>query len=380
MYNPFSYLFLPLEKWRGGTRLLVLKATGALLAFFVCVYFIFQFAQVQTMENYLQVKKLDRTTGMKHVERPDTFSLKFINYYTSTSDVLLSVGGVVTHLSMHEDTTATILHDKHTDAVIDSILKTLPDSTRRQMQMEHWRDSLCLLYQLQSSINVMPLPFYTPLFYEDTIGAASYGQRFYNMPQSTSLVFSNDQLRLKNEDNDILCYLKGFHRKGSFTIKNTFNFQHDYQFFFQKGDLSQSYYVLKFPHEEKDSAGYYDITRLEIDFSGATRFIGLNPVPDETTLTSICYTDSAKLREIFSRDELRFFCQFAETSNIQGVRTYLVSTIATFFFGVFLRLLFSIVCRLRPLPPLRRGWHRLTRRLRRWSRCIRAAGSRPSDS
>lgn len=380
MYNPFSYLFLPLEKWRGGTRLLVLKATGALLAFFVCVYFIFRFAQVQTMENYLQVKKVDRTTGMKHVERPDTFSVKFINYYTSTSDVLRCNSGTVVHLTMHEDTTATILHDKHTDAAIDSIFKTLPDSTRRHMQVEHWRDSLCLLYQLRSSMKLSPVPHYATILYGDTIGGYSKGDRVRNMPSSSSFIASIDNLRLKVDDEDIVCYFKGFETEGRFTINSTLDLQRTYQYFFQEGDLSQSYYVLKFPHEEKDSAGYYDITRLEIDFSGATRFIGLNPVPDETTLTSICYTDSAKLREIFSRDELRFFCQFAETSNIQGVRTYLVSTIATFFFGVFLRLLFSIVCRLRPLPPLRRGWHRLTRRLRRWSRCIRAAGSRPSDS
>lgn len=352
--NLFSRLRPSLRKWKEGTRLLVLKALGALLAFAACVYLIFQFAHVDTLENYMQIERYDRTTGIRLKERPDTFIVRFANYYTHTSNVLHAEGGSTIRLVMHEDTTATILHDRQRDAAIDSIFKALPDSSRLQMQTEHWRDSLCLIYQMRFSTKQLHLPIFTDIFDGDTIVQGAWAGRYDSESFYIHFKGKEEDSRLKLEHQDIVAFFKGFWREGRGTLNNTMDFSLDYFYFLREGDLSQSYYTLKFPHAEKDSSAYYSITRLEIDLGGPTRFVGLSPAPDEATLSGIVYDDPAKLRKIFSRQELTFFCQFPETSNIQTVRTYLVSTIATFFLGVLLKLLFEIVCRLRPLPPLRR--------------------------
>lgn len=85
-----------------------------------------------------------------------------------------------------------------------------------------------------------------------------------------------------------------------------------------------------------------EIHELEIDFGGATRFIGINPQPDYTTMSGFAYTDSKKIEQI-SFKGLKTYCQFVETSGIQSVRVYLLTAICSLFFTLFIKTLVKLI-------------------------------------
>ena len=99
-------------------------------------------------------------------------------------------------------------------------------------------------------------------------------------------------------------------------------------------DISQSYYTLNIEGVDKFCA-LKDSVTLEIDFGGATSFVGLCPEPDKMTYSSVLYTNQNKIRHIMSNGGVRMYCQFMETSGVQSTRIYMLSTIATFLFGLF---------------------------------------------
>lgn len=100
-------------------------------------------------------------------------------------------------------------------------------------------------------------------------------------------------------------------------------------------DISQSYYTLNIDGISRYDALKTDSVTLEIDFGGATAFSGIKPAPDEVAYSSIKFTDPKKIEEIFRGGELRFYCQFLETCGVQSTRVYILSTVASFFFGLF---------------------------------------------
>lgn len=355
MRNPFRSFRPSMRKWKQGTRLQVIKTTCALLTFLACVYFIFQFAKVQTKEAYLQLRKYQRTGATAY--KPDSLKISIYNFYNSTQNTLRMDGGTKLYVSIDEDTTATIRKDKKTDAKIDSLLKCWPDTNIEQMAMGAWQDSLYAIYDLYSSMKLSKRPLFgkNESDNDEVVYASGRDEHLcFSLKSDCTPEGSYNKVRY----HALVGFMKGCEKKKSnrALMDGTMYEDLDYFYFLREGDLSQSYYKLQFPHTKQDSAVYNDITHLSIDFAGATRFVGLNPVPDEVTLTGFCYTDSVKLRQIFKQNEFTFYCQYLEASNIQTVRTYLISTIATFFIGLFLRLLFGLLCTLRPLPPLKRCW------------------------
>ncbi len=99
-------------------------------------------------------------------------------------------------------------------------------------------------------------------------------------------------------------------------------------------DISQANYSLTIGDLPITS----DSIILNIDFGGATRFAGISPTPDEYTYSGIMYSDQEKIKKI-RHSKIKLHCQFLETTNIQSTRVYVLSTIATFFFGLFAKLL-----------------------------------------
>lgn len=372
MHPLLSSLVSSLGKWKEGTRLRILKTAGSLLAFLVCVYLIFQFARVTTKDTCLQLRKYQRYEDTENRAKADTLSIYIYNFYNRTSNILRMDGGTRVYLSVNEEPTA-LRYDEATDVAIDSLLGCWQDTLLQGMSMGNWRDSLYVLYDLNISVKLTPRsPFEASNENEDSL--VTYGAWRFN---NCCSVVKYD-LTPQDGHNSVKCRLltgivrgDGKYVSGHGLMDGTAYEDLDYLYFLREGDLSQSYYTLRFPHEPKDSAAYNDITKLSIDLGGPTRFVGLNPAPDETTLTGFIYTDPAKLRKIFSKDEFVFFCQYVEASNIQSVRTFLVSTIATFFFGLFLRLLFGLVCSLRPKPwsqKFKRCLSTAFKRVKRWIR------------
>ena len=113
--------------------------------------------------------------------------------------------------------------------------------------------------------------------------------------------------------------------------------------YFVLEDISQSYYNLTL------DVPYESINRLEIDFGGATRFTGIHPQPDQTTVSGIIYTDNGKISEI-NRSGLQLYCQFLETSTLQSVRIFVLTAFASLFFTLFWKCLYNFVVTVK--------WHR----------------------
>lgn len=106
-------------------------------------------------------------------------------------------------------------------------------------------------------------------------------------------------------------------------------------------DIAQCYYDFKL-NTEGMNLNSGEIHELEIDFGGATRFIGINPQPDYTTMSGFGYTDSKKIEQI-SFKGLKTYCQFVETSGIQSVRVYLLTAICSLFFTLFVKTLVKLI-------------------------------------
>ena len=106
--------------------------------------------------------------------------------------------------------------------------------------------------------------------------------------------------------------------------------------YFVLEDISQSYYNLTL------DVPYKSINRLEINFGGATRFTGIYPQPDQTTVSGIIYTDKGKISEI-NRSGLQLYCQFLETSTLQSVRIFVLTAFASLFFTLFWKCVYNFV-------------------------------------
>ena len=102
-------------------------------------------------------------------------------------------------------------------------------------------------------------------------------------------------------------------------------------------DISQSYYNLNL-----DIDYAVDLDRLEIDFDGAIRFTGIQPQPDQMTMSGIVYTDKKKIDEI-RREGLQLYCQFLETSTLQSVRIFVLTAFASLFFTLFWKCVYNFV-------------------------------------
>lgn len=120
------------------------------------------------------------------------------------------------------------------------------------------------------------------------------------------------------------------------TIQNPFRYSEFKQnrtwtSYFDLHDISQMYYKLKLDQLPRR----IDSITVSIDFAGATRFTGIYPSPDEISLSGIKYTNQEKIKIIKEQGGVNIFCQYLEASGIQSARVYVLSTIATFFFGLF---------------------------------------------
>lgn len=100
-------------------------------------------------------------------------------------------------------------------------------------------------------------------------------------------------------------------------------------------DMAQSYYSLKITNNHDLTSIINDSITVKIDFCGATRFSGIYPTPDEISISSIKYTNPDKIKQIIRQGEIKMYCQFLETTGVQSTRIYIISTLATFFFGLF---------------------------------------------
>ena len=99
--------------------------------------------------------------------------------------------------------------------------------------------------------------------------------------------------------------------------------------------------------EKKDSlqdVGIWKYVRnLTFDYAGPAEFSEhIIPEPDEITLSSIHYRNSAKIQEI-GRNGLRFHAKFPDMENRQEARIFILSAIVTGLGAMFLRYLWRLL-------------------------------------
>ena len=92
-------------------------------------------------------------------------------------------------------------------------------------------------------------------------------------------------------------------------------------------DISQFNYNLVV----KDDASR--INRLEVDFGGPAEIKGIWPTPDIVEPTRIVYLSNDKIAKINEANSVKMFCQSLETTNVQNVRMFILTTLISLCFA-----------------------------------------------
>lgn len=99
---------------------------------------------------------------------------------------------------------------------------------------------------------------------------------------------------------------------------------------FRMEDISQFNYNLILD-------GKTSINRLEVDFGGPVDIKGLWPIPDIVEPSRIVYLSKEKISEIKENGTVKMFCQSLESVNIQNVRLFILTTLASLCLAYTLR-------------------------------------------
>lgn len=100
---------------------------------------------------------------------------------------------------------------------------------------------------------------------------------------------------------------------------------------FRMEDISQFNYSLSL----RGNTSY--IKRLEVDFGGPVEIKGLWPTPDVVEPSRIVYQSEEKISEIKNSGSIKMFCQSLESVNIQNVRLFILTTLASLCLAYTLR-------------------------------------------
>lgn len=335
MYNFFSFIWIHFRKWTDGTRKDIVKMILTVTVFLSCFWVLVQWNTVPHYEDNVVIETYrdksvtnDSLTAYISIRRP------YQTFYSLRKD---SAGYEVGFIgSYNRDSTEFIGHNENVDSLLD-ILKTKEPSLSM--------DSIAVLFNVKAKIH---------LYISLMSNSANRRDSVYNMTDKACFAVTSfnayDSINRGFANTEILGIFKdkSFSEKDkplfllSPSIKNKINTNSSplYKILFTMCDFSQCYYEFKVKKNNYDM----HISSLNIDFGGATRFSGIYPVPDCTTSTGIRYTDKDKLLHIESYG-IKFYCQFLESSAVQSLRAYAVTTVATFFFTLFLKILLEVIWR-----------------------------------
>lgn len=96
-------------------------------------------------------------------------------------------------------------------------------------------------------------------------------------------------------------------------------------------DISQFDYT--FTIDDQNAA----VKRIELDFGGPTEFNGISPTPDIIEPSRIIYNTEAAIKDVKKSKQIRLYCQNLETTNIQNIRLFLLTTLSTLCIGYTLK-------------------------------------------
>lgn len=317
MFNYFSFIYLFIKKKvtkRG------LKIVCNFLIFLLCLNVVIKWHTVPTMQDEITI--IDFYTGTSNTNDDNhIFEIKIQSpYYAfSTKDSAESkIGFKLTKYFSDKD-----LYIRNP---LRSTWFSFLDKTKYKEYVRNI-DSVRYLYliDITKTIDINPLRFVNSdtKFLVDTL---------YQTADAVSVV--RDDLIYNGQNLFLKELLVKCGRKNSTfdpLVCSSIKQKRTWRSYFDLHDIAQMYYQLKVHKLPLRT----DSVTLTIDFGGATRFAGIYPAPDETNVSSIKFTNQNKLKLIEKQGGIKLYCQFLETSGIQSARIYILSTIATFFFGLF---------------------------------------------
>ena len=334
-----------LKKWPHDFYTNLIRTVASLIGFLLCLNIIVQWNTIPERKDFVSIRKLAGGYGGR-----DSVSLVLTSDYYNFGERRADGNQSGTHITVPVTSQSRSIFDYSTwryKANKDSLEKII----RQFANDDFVPDSLVALYQIESRQDLGRFPwlkFYKP---KNLVSSASraerkdtarYNQILYNLALPYTHRDSNNSLILrtnlllglgKTTDFKISANENEYHAGiGANTMARAKNPAWRY---FALEDISQTYYTLNF-----DRTAYERIKRLEIDFSGATRFYDIDPAPDHKTMSSIVYEDPEKLDRIKWRG-LTLYCQFLETANLQSVRSFLLTAIFSILFSLFWRYLYK---------------------------------------
>lgn len=335
MYNPFNSFILFFHKWTNGTRLDIAKAAASLLVCVGCALVLWQWNKIPTIEDEVSVEKYGVWDSPEDSLR---------------SQIDIQLKHAYTYTNPNRDSSSISVHARsyeHSQKVLDISIQDMDSILRAaNLQDSISKDSLSALYvinallDLEQDFNAKNLEKkkgggfekkdYS--YYESSLEKRN-GKRCWPVYAIFAIHRTDDQHtpeEKKYGDGSFPGTMKPQKTRYALNLHNL-----------RMNDISQSYYNLQIDGNWK---AIDEISSLVIDFGGATRFAGISPAPDEITESGIIYTDKQKIKRIFYNG-LELFCQFLETANVQSIRIYLLTTIATLFFGIFIKILIEIAWR-----------------------------------
>lgn len=335
MYNPFNSFILFFHKWTNGTRLDIAKAAASMLVCVGCTLVLLQWDKIPTIEDKISVEKYGVWDSPKDSLRSEIrIQLKHAYAYTNPNRDSSSIE-------------VSARSYEHNQKVLDLSIQVM-DSIIRAANLQGTinKDSLSALYVInvlldsEQDFHAKDLEQKKGGWFKEkdyTYYESSLEKRNGKRSCPIYAIFAihrtddpNTPEEKKYGEGGVQCVNKPQKNRYALNLHNL-----------RMNDISQSYYKLQI---DGNLSAIDEISSLAIDFGGATRFAGISPAPDEITESGIIYTDKKKIERI-RYNGLELFCQFLETANIQSIRIYLLTTIATLFFGIFIKILIEIAWR-----------------------------------
>lgn len=318
------------------------KALLCCLGFSVCLYLLFRINTIPDRNDEVKMESFKAFAG------PMTLNLTLGHEYFGIGGRRDS--GAVNYFFMGAvDPSGKSLsnyYSRNNQEVRDSLLKLLADTCNININ----KDSLNAVFNIvvKKDMGASPLKYnnlFVCLFPEywdnrskrhpDTLyrkqNQIIYNKTFSSFKNGHNIAIHNDIIALNKLSPDPK---KDWLPIVDAEIKNTWDDEKAPYFILE--DVSQSYYNLKLDVDD-DYLGM-----LKIDFGGATRFTGIQPQPDQITMSGIVYTDKEKIDKIRRRG-LRLYCQFLDTATLQSVRIFMLTAFTSLFFTLFWKYLYRLV-------------------------------------
>lgn len=325
MFNPFSFIPQFAKKWTDGTRFDIIKTIGALIIWFPCILLLKAWNEVDSWNDVITVNAYrTHIPDSTEILKGNIISIK--HPYMSFSKMYKQKFHLDYFFYAHTSSKKGIFQSKDSTLLSDYIdiygIKNIET------------DSIIGFFEINYSLYV------------------SEGQKAnYHLNLNDSLRSEKYISNIECDDNKL--YLNKRHIAKITKSQNGYNMPaflknesnvdisipQPYKLVFKLKDVSQCYYNLQFKGNTD-----FKLDTLRINFGGAARFSGIDPSPDIYSYNGFEYTNKEKIDKI-KRNGLTVFCQFLEATGLQNVRIYLLSTIATLFFGIFIKLCLELLWR-----------------------------------